>query len=178
MACRRTVRWLVVLPVLTAVGCGADLGAGPTTPPPGATPGAATAAVPPSGVTVPAYRPPVVAPVLDGFRPPAGPFAAGNRGIEYETAPGSTVGAIGAGRVVFAGPVAGALHATVHHGDGLRSSYSYLASITVAVGDRVEVGQPVGTATDRLHLGVRAGEGYLDPADLFGGHGVRLVPVS
>jgi murein DD-endopeptidase MepM/ murein hydrolase activator NlpD len=115
--------------------------------------------------------------VRDGFRPPPGPFAAGNRGIEYETAPGTAVGAIGAGRVVFAGPVAGALHVTVHHDDGLRSSYSYLASISVALGDPIGTGQSVGTATERLHLGVRAGDAYLDPALLFDRGGVHLVPV-
>jgi len=122
------------------------------------------------------YRPPVSAPVLDAFRPPAGPFAAGNRGIEYRTEPGTAVGAIDGGRVVFAGAVAATLHVTVHHPDGLRSSYSYLATIEVSVGDSVDPGQAVGTSTERLHLGVRAGDAYLDPALLFDRGGVRLVP--
>ena len=78
--------------------------------------------------------------------------------------------------MVFAGSVAGSRHVTVHHGDGLRSSYSYLATIDVAVGDPVGPGQSVGTSAARLHLGVRAGDAYLDPALLFDRGGVRLVP--
>lgn len=171
---------LFVIVVLSSAGCLSDRGSdlpAPLSDAP-ASPAAVDESVEsrPSGAT-PRYRPPVVAPVVDGFRPPPGPFAAGNRGIEYATEPGAAVGAIGAGRVVFAGPVAGALHVTVHHGDGLRSSYSFLASITIALGDPVGPGQSVGTATERLHLGVRAGDAYLDPALLFGRGGVRLVPV-
>ena len=124
------------------------------------------------------FIPPVVASVSDGFRPPPGPFAAGNRGIEYETAPGTAVGAIGPGRVVFAGPVGGSRHVTVLHREGLRSSYSHLASISVAVGEAVLSGQALGTATHRLHLGVRAGDAYLDPALLFARGRVHLVPVD
>jgi len=130
-----------------------------------------------AGAAASGYRQPVTAPVLDGFRPPPGPFGAGNRGIEYETDPGTAVGAIGDGRVVFAGSVAGTRHVTVHHRDGLRSSYSYLATIEVSVGDPVGPGQSVGTSTARLHLGVRAGDAYLDPALLFDHGGVRLVPI-
>ena len=61
--------------------------------------------------------------------------------------------------------------------DGLRTSYSYLATIEVSVGDPVGPGQSVGTSTARLHLGVRAGAAYIDPALLFGPGGVRLVPI-
>jgi len=115
------------------------------------------------------YRPPVDAPVVDPFRPPDEPWLAGNRGLEYETAPGTPVRAIGPGLVVFAGPVARQLFVTVLHGDGIRSSYSYLASIGVAVGDRVRGGQVVGiTGTANLHLGARVGSTYIDPASLFG----------
>lgn len=116
------------------------------------------------------YRPPVSAPVVDGFRPPASPYGAGNRGIDFATEPSTPVGAAAAGEVVFAGPVGGQLHVVVLHADGLRTSYSFLAGIAVRRGDRVEQGQPVGTAGERLHVGVRAGDTYLDPAALlFGG---------
>ncbi len=124
------------------------------------------------------YRPPVDAPVVDGFRLPNGPFGAGNRGLEYDTVPGQAVRAIGDGLVVFAGPVAGVDYVTVLHPDGLRSSYGYLAERLVTVGDRVVVGQTVGTAGERLHLGVRSGGTYLDPAALFTTTGVHLVPVG
>lgn len=136
------------------------------------------AAVPgPAGATI-TYRPPVDAPVVDPFRLPDGPYGAGNRGLEYATGPGTPVRAIGEGLVVFAGAVAGTLHVTVLHPDGLRSSYSYLAEIDVSVGRRVVRGEIVGRAGARLHLGVRGGGTYLDPATLFAPTGVHLVPVD
>lgn len=134
--------------------------------------------VPSAGADTAIYRPPVDAPVVDGFRLPNGPFGAGNRGLEYDTVPGQAVRAIGAGLVVFAGPVAGIDYVTVLHPDGLRSSYGYLAERLVTLGDRVVVGQIVGTAGERLHLGVRSGGTYLDPAALFTTTGVHLVPVA
>ena len=88
------------------------------------------------------------------------------------------MGAIADGVVLFAGPVAGALHVTVLHADGVRSSYSFLAQVLVAIGQRVVRGQPVGVAGARLHLGARTGpRTYIDPATLWGGppH-VYLVP--
>ncbi|HEX5367705.1 MAG TPA: hypothetical protein VFW63_13710, partial [Acidimicrobiales bacterium] len=49
--------------------------------------------------------------------------------------------------------------------------------VTVAVGAHVERGDRLGTAGERLHLGARAGDAYLDPAALFGdGAAVELVP--
>jgi murein DD-endopeptidase MepM/ murein hydrolase activator NlpD len=105
---------------------------------------------------------------------------AGNRGIEYATLPGSPVRAIGPGVVAFAGPVAGRLVVTLRHPDGLRSSYSGLATVEVRSGGRVAAGEAVGHAADRLHLGVRRGDTYLDPASLWGrrvgGGRVVLVP--
>ena len=124
------------------------------------------------------YRPPVDAPLVDSFRPPPEPWAAGNRGIDYATTPGSSVAASAAGEVTFAGPVGGTLHVVVLHEDGIRTSYSFLASIAVRRGARVAAGQEVGTAGARLHFGARAGDAYLDPARLFGGGPpeVHLVP--
>lgn len=128
------------------------------------------------------YRPPVVAPVADPFRPPPEPWLPGNRGIEYATAPGTPARAIGPGTVTFAGPVAGSLHVTVAHPDGLRSSYSFLAAVRTTVGHRVGGGEVLGVAGDRLHLGVRRGDVYLDPASLWGtpirGGRVVLVPLD
>jgi hypothetical protein len=137
---------------------------------------------PPSAVAVePApgvHRPPVDGAPVDLFRPPSGPFGAGNRGLEYRPPPGTVVRASAAGQVVFAGPVGGALHVTVQHPDGLRTSYSFLAAIDVAVGRTVEQGAPLGRSSGILHFGVRAGATYLDPLALFrpGRPAVRLVP--
>ena len=113
------------------------------------------------------YIPPVHRPVIDPFRAPVRVFGAGNRGLEYDTRPGDAVGAIGPGVVVFAGAVAGHLHVTIAHPDGLRSSYSFLAAVVATVGHHVERGTILGTAGERMHLGVRRGTRYLDPAKLF-----------
>jgi murein DD-endopeptidase MepM/ murein hydrolase activator NlpD len=129
------------------------------------------------------YVPPVDAPVVDPFRPPAGPYGAGNRGIEYDTARGDPVRASAAGTVAFAGPVAGALHVTVLHADGVRTSYSFLAGVEVVRGQRVDQGDRLGAAAERLHLGARFGDHYLDPAALFAGAAgtvgdVELLPLE
>lgn len=130
-------------------------------------------------VTPSRYRPPVDAPVRDAFRLPLGPYGPGNRGLEYETAVGATVTSIGTGTVAFAGQVAGRLVISIDHPDGLRSSLVGLSAISVAEGDRVVAGEPVGRAGDRLHLGVRRAGVYLDPALLFGARGpARLVPLG
>ncbi|HEX6420947.1 MAG TPA: peptidoglycan DD-metalloendopeptidase family protein [Acidimicrobiales bacterium] len=152
---------------------------------------AAPAVAGPPGATVPVrpgwwqpgetvHVPPVDAPVADPFRPPAGPYGAGNRGLEYATAPGSTVRASAPGTVTFAGAVAGALHVTVLHDGGVRTSYSFLASLDVVAGQRVRQGDPVGTSGERLHFGARIGDAYFDPATLFAGPltEVELLPLD
>lgn len=138
-------------------------------------PATATAALPPQATPpAPAYSPPVSAPIADPFRPPAGPYGPGNRGLEYDTEPGDPVRASADGTVVFAGPVAGALHVTVRHADGVRTSYSFLAGIGVVLGQHVRRGDPVGTAGERFHFGARAGDAYFDPSSLFAGGGVEV----
>jgi murein DD-endopeptidase MepM/ murein hydrolase activator NlpD len=125
------------------------------------------------------YQPPVDAPVVDPFRAPPAPWAAGNRGIEYATAPGTRVGAAADGTVVFAGMVGGTLHVVVRHADGIRTSYSFLRTLLVHRGDEVVQSGPVGTTGDRVHFGARIGDVYIDPALLFGDAGpprVHLVP--
>lgn len=116
---------------------------------------------------VPAFVPPVDAPVVDSFRPPEHPYGPGNRGWEYDTEPGAEVTAAGAGIVSFAGQVGGPLHVTVAHGGGLRTTYSFLQSVDVVAGSTVTAGTRVGTAGDSLHFGARLGDRYIDPAMLF-----------
>lgn len=126
----------------------------------------------------PTYVPPVDAPVSDGFRPPTTPYGPGNRGLEYDTAPGTVAHAAADGVVTFAGEVAGTRAVTLLHEDGLKTSVSRLASVAVVVGQRVRQGDPLGTSEGRLHFGARSGDGYLDPATLFGERPpeVHLVP--
>ena len=126
------------------------------------------------------YRPPVAGPVIDHFRPPACPWCAGNRGIDYAPPRGTPVHASAPGVVSFAGPVGSDLFVVVAHADGLRSTYAFLASVAVRVGERVGAGQVVGTSGSELHFGVRRGAVYLDPELLFAGWvpRARLVPTD
>lgn len=136
----------------------------------GLAPAARAQSVPPPA----AHVPPVAAPVSDGFRAPITIWGAGNRGLEYDTSPGDPVAASADGQVVFAGRVADGLHVTIAHGDGLRTSYSFLAEITVTVGRRVHQGDQVGVAGDSFHFGARLDDRYIDPATLFGGSVVEV----
>jgi hypothetical protein len=123
------------------------------------------------------YDPPVNGPVADGFRPPSSRYGPGNRGIDYATRSGEAVRASAPGEVVFAGRVGDSLHVVVLHGDGIRTSYSFLRSVRVARGHRVTAGATVGTAGASLHFGARAGDAYIDPAVLLAGdRRVHLIP--
>jgi murein DD-endopeptidase MepM/ murein hydrolase activator NlpD len=115
---------------------------------------------------------------VDRFRLADGPYGPGNRGWEYVTAPSTPVRAAAAGTVGFAGSVAGERYVSIDHADGLRSSYSYLATVAVAMGQRVASGQEIGTTGHRFQIGFRRGGVYVDPATVFGLARARLVPDS
>ncbi len=133
---------------------------------------------------------PVPGPLVRPFVAPRSRYGAGHRGADLAAAPGTPVVAPGAGRVVFAGSVAGTLHVVVQHADGLRTSLSFLATVAVRAGTPVSRGQVVGTAGGSgpdhalgvVHLGLRAGDRYLDPMQLFApvdlAEVVRLAPVG
>jgi len=150
----------------------------PVTPPPPPVP--ATIAWPAPAVAAPlvAYTVPVIAPVRDGFRLPATLYGAGNRGLEYATAPGQSVSAAGPGVVVFAGAIGATRAVSIDHADGLRTTYTHLLRIDVVAGASVGPGEVIGSASDRLHFGARLGSAYLDPTGLFesGWGQTRLVP--
>ncbi len=166
-------RWCALSVLLAAGGCLAPCAAGAASG--SGAPGDVPWPVPEPGT----YRPPVDAPVVDPFRAPAQRWSAGNRGLEYGTRAGDRVRAVGGGTVVFAGAVAGRLAVTVRHPDGRRSSLTGLSVVLVRAGDRVAQGTLVGLALPSLHLGVREGDRYVDPALLFVGarRAARLVPV-
>lgn len=121
------------------------------------------------------WSPPVRGPVVERFDPPSARWGAGHRGVDYAVDPGTTVRAAGAGTVAFAGTVAGARHVVVVHPGGLRTSYSFLATIGVRRGEPVEAGDVVGTSGGAggghdpgvLHFGLRVGSDYVDPLLLF-----------
>lgn len=125
-------------------------------------------------IEVVAYTAPVEGPVVSPFDLPPRPWQRGNRGIDFAPPPGTPVRAAAAGEVVFAGAVGGALHVTLRHADGLRTSYSFLAQVAVRVGATVRAGEAVGVAGGPFHFGVRTPDGeYLDPSALLAG---RLAP--
>ena len=125
-----------------------------------------------------ALSPPTDAPILDPFRLPDGPYGAGNRGIEYDTADGDLVRAASGGVVAFAGPVAGSLFVSVDHPGGLRTTYGFVGRILVRRGMSIERGDLVASAAGPFHFTVRLHGEYLDPETLFGRARtrVRLIP--
>ncbi|MER6561851.1 M23 family metallopeptidase [Streptomyces sp. NPDC001027] len=164
-------------------------------PPPGPVPaegevGGGSPPVPAIGRTWPVgARPPVVR----GWEPPATPYARGHRGVDLAAPPGAPVRAVAAGRVFFAGRVAGrgvvSVELTATGAPPLRTTYEPVRA-SVREGDRVTPGQVVGTvepsgshcALTCVHWGLRRGGTYLDPLSLLppwlrGTAPSRLLPV-
>ncbi len=128
----------------------------------------------------PCWLPPVAAPVADPFRAPPCPWCAGNRGIEYHTAPETVVRSVAAGRVTFSGSVAGTRYVVVEIAGGWLLTYGRLASITVRRGSPVAARTVIGTTSDQLFFGLRINGAYSDPARYLGrwvGR-PRLVPID
>ncbi len=137
-----------------------------------------------------AWMRPVDGPLVRPFQEPTSVYGAGHRGADLAAPPGTSVRAANDGEITFAGSVAGTLHVTVTHAGGLRTSYSFLQSVSVRTGAHVTRGDVLGTtggANDDhdgnvLHLGLRLGEQYLDPMVLFRpvdlARAVHLAPVD
>ncbi|MCF1595070.1 murein hydrolase activator EnvC family protein [Streptomyces muensis] len=116
-------------------------------------------------------------PVLRGWEPPTTPYGPGHRGVDLTAPAGAPVRAVTAGRVSFAGVVAGKGVVSVElTGTGdppLRVTYEPVRA-TVKEGDEVAAGQTVGTVeptgshctTTCLHWGLRRADTYLDPLSL------------
>lgn len=161
-ALRRTCLLLLLLLTLTTVPAWAD-------PPPG--PPEAPPRVPAIARTWPVGTRP---PVLRAWEPPPTPYARGHRGVDLASAPGTPVRAVAAGRVSYAGRVAGRGVVSVElTGTDLRTTYEPVRPL-VAKGAEVTPGQviaevePTGShcATTCLHWGLRRARTYLNPLDL------------
>ena len=128
------------------------------------------------------HLPPVDAPVSDGFRPPTHRWGPGNRGLTYVTTPGSPVHASAPGLVRFAGRIGPHAYVAVSHADGLRTTYSYLATIRVRAGQVLTGRATLGSTGRTFHFGVLRGGTYLDPATVLGrgcpGRRAVLVPLG
>lgn len=131
--------------------------------------------------------------IVEPWDAPAGPYAAGHRGVDLRVRHGQVVKAMGHGRVAWAGVVAGTAWVSVDHRGGLRSTVGPMATIVVSVGDVVEQGVVVGTATgvahpgaggpggpstgrDGLHVSTRIDGVYVDPTGLIVGLVPTLLP--
>lgn len=127
-----------------------------------------------------AYRLPVDGEVVSGFVAPGSAYGSGHRGVDLRAA-AAPVRAAAAGRVSFAGAVAGARWVSLQHPDGIRTSYGELGTVAVKAGERVVAGALLGTVAGvhgeagLLHFSARRGEAYLDPLDLVGGWVATLV---
>ena len=124
-------------------------------------------------------RPEVVA----GFDPPEQDWEAGHRGVDLLGTAGQPVRAARAGRVTYAGRLAGRGIVVISHGD-TRTTYQPVKA-SVRVGAVVLTGQKVGVLESMgshcwprtcLHWGLLRGETYLDPLTLVGAGPVRLLP--
>ena len=138
-------------------------------------------------------RPTVVRP----FEPPTSRWGVGHRGVDLLGRPGQAVHSALAGRVTFAGTLAGRGIVVVDHG-GRRTTYEPVRA-TVSVGDEVTAGAVLGRLETGgshcfphvcLHWGLissaaggslvtsdGSGGHYLDPLLLVGAGPVRLLPL-
>jgi murein DD-endopeptidase MepM/ murein hydrolase activator NlpD len=133
---------------------------------------------------------PVRGPVVYPFEAPETPYGSGHRGIDIAAPLGTPVHSAGPGRVAFAGRVGVDLFVSVDHPDGVRTTYSWLGTVSVRAGDAVGAGEPIGATgaghpgrlPPHLHFGARVGELYIDPLLLLEGGSVvgliRLAPLD
>lgn len=125
--------------------------------------------------------------VVRSFDPPKRRWQAGHRGVDLAAPVGSKVMATAAGRITFAGQLAGRGVMVVDHG-AVRTTYEPVMALR-RVGDEVRGGDVIGRlepghdcrrpGVNCLHLGLRRGEAYLDPGLLLGlASPVRLLPAD
>jgi murein DD-endopeptidase MepM/ murein hydrolase activator NlpD len=115
---------------------------------------------------VPGLWMPVAGAVVRGFDARAGPYGAGHRGIDIAAPMGEVVRAPAAGRVVFAGPVAGTTWVSVQIAPGVLVTLGPVPDPAVRAGP-VRARSPIGRVGPghggSLHLGVRVDGVYVDP---------------
>jgi murein DD-endopeptidase MepM/ murein hydrolase activator NlpD len=180
MRAKRCVRtWLGLLLGMTVTVLGALTPSalaranGPAPPTPAGPPASDTTVTPLARLWPVGLRPSV----LRGWNPPTTPYARGHRGVDLAAPPGATVRSVAAGRVSFAGRVAGrGVVAVELAGTGtppLRTTFTPVRA-TVRQGDEVAAGEVLGTlepgdahcGTSCLHWGLRRDRTYLNPLSL------------
>ncbi|WP_371526924.1 M23 family metallopeptidase [Streptomyces sp. NBC_01283] len=115
--------------------------------------------------------------VVRGWEPPATEYGRGHRGVDLGAPPGSVVRAVAAGRVSFAGRVAGrgvvAVELTGTGDPPLRTTYEPVRA-TVKKGAEVTTGEALGVLelprahcpSSCLHWGLLRAKTYLNPLSL------------
>jgi len=117
------------------------------------------------------YAWPVQGPIIRFFEQPATPYSIGHRGIDIAAPFGTPIRAPADGTITFAGWVAGSMFMTIDHGDGVKTTYSWLSGFAVSKGAAVHRGEVVAytghghpeVPTPHLHFGVRVNGVYVDP---------------
>ena len=115
---------------------------------------------------VPGLWMPVAGAVVRGFDGRAGPYGPGHRGIDIAAPTGEPVRTPAAGRVVFAGPVAGTIWVSLRVAPGVLVTLGPVLDPAVTAG-QVRSRSPIGRVGPghgaTLHLGVRVDGVYVDP---------------
>jgi murein DD-endopeptidase MepM/ murein hydrolase activator NlpD len=172
-------RWRpFLLAALLAAGLVAPAAAPVAAPVTGSERRSSLAPVEPRSPRVPALWMPVTGPLVRGFDARAGPYGPGHRGIDIAAPVGELVLAPTAGRVEFAGPVAGVNWVTLVVAPGVLVTLGPLLD-PVVTATRVRSRAPVGrigpghpatraapaspAAPAALHLSVRVDGVYVDP---------------
>jgi murein DD-endopeptidase MepM/ murein hydrolase activator NlpD len=134
---------------------------------------------------------PVAGAVVRGFDARAGPYGPGHRGIDIAAPVGMSIRAPAAGKVVFAGPVAGTTWISLQVAPGVRVTLGPVLDPVTAgsIPARAPIGRlgpghaaavpgRTGAGGATLHLGVRVDGMYVDPlAYLVDGPRPRLAPL-
>ncbi|MCX4696781.1 M23 family metallopeptidase [Streptomyces sp. NBC_01408] len=134
---------------------------------------------------LPGFRPlPAPLTVARWWDPPPTPYAAGHRGVDLSAPVGTEVRAVAAGRVHYAGMVAGRGVLSLALPNGLRTTYEPVRPL-VTEGEQVTAGQVVAVLTAGshcpepcLHWGLLAGEAYLNPLTVLPRPTPRLLPMA
>ncbi|MFJ2817132.1 peptidoglycan DD-metalloendopeptidase family protein [Streptomyces sp. NPDC087294] len=115
------------------------------------------------------WGPPVEGKLGTPYHQQGGAWSSGyHTGIDFAVSTGTSVRAVGPGKVVAAGP-GGAYgnQVVIRHPDGMYSQYAHLSRVRVSVGDSVSGGQLVGLSGEtgnafgpHLHFEIRTGPDY------------------
>ena len=166
--------WWLALALLLSVGAFVPAAAPAavverSVPPPAAVPDPPGVPDPPTASSrppVPGLWMPVAGAVVRGFDARAGPYGPGHRGIDIAAAMGEPVRAPAAGRLVFAGPVAGTTWVSLRIAPGVLVTVGPVVDPPVR-GGLVRSRSPIGRVAPghgaTLHLGVRVDGVYVDP---------------